>query len=223
MGNSSDDKSCSSDTPRTDAAIKRGECGPDLCRQLECELGLERESHEVTKRMLADAQDDVARLHREKMDALFGPDGSPRSANGTMDAQAVPVRAGRGTDAAPHSPESSAPSSTARIKELEALAYIGEHHFPDLTWKARCLEAEEQLRALRSATTPSVEIDPRMLALIRVLDDLEESGNGWNPATMPHNANDAERKFRDMLVTNWTSIRKLLPIRRVDRSGERHG
>jgi hypothetical protein len=76
------DKSCSSDTPRTDAAIKRGECGPDLCRQIECELGLERESHEVTKRMLADAQDDVARLHREKMDALFGPDGSPRSANG---------------------------------------------------------------------------------------------------------------------------------------------
>lgn len=32
-----------------------------------------------------------------------------------------------------------------------------------------------------SATEPM--IDPRMLALIRVLDDLEESGNGWEPVS----------------------------------------
>lgn len=71
----------------------------------------------------------------------------------------------------------------------------------------------EALLSTRSATEPM--IDPRMLALIRVLDDLEESGNGWNPATMPHNANEAERKFRDMLVSNWKSIRRLIPIRSV--------
>jgi hypothetical protein len=62
----------------------------------------------------------------------------------------------------------------------------------------------------------TVEIDPRMLMLIRVLDDLEESGNGWNPATMPRSANEAERKFRDMLATNWKDIRRLIPIRASD-------
>ena len=25
-----------------------------------------------------------------------------------------------------------------QLKELETLAYIGEHHFPDLTWKHQC-------------------------------------------------------------------------------------
>ena len=59
------------------------------------------------------------------------------------------------------------------------------------------------------------QIEPFLLTLIRVLDDLEENGNGWNPATMPENANDAERKFRDMLATNWTSIRRLIPVDRT--------
>jgi hypothetical protein len=67
-----------------------------------------------------------------------------------------------------------------------------------------------------SARSATVEIDQRMLMLIRVLDDLEESGNGWNPATMPRSANEAERKFRDMLATNWKDIRRLIPIRASD-------
>jgi hypothetical protein len=67
-----------------------------------------------------------------------------------------------------------------------------------------------------SLPSATVEIDPRMLMLIRVLDDLEESGNGWNPATMPRSANEAERKFRDMLATNWKDIRRLIPIRASD-------
>jgi hypothetical protein len=35
----------------------------------------------------------------------------------------------------------------ARIGELEKLAYIGDHHFPDLTWKARAEELVTDLRA----------------------------------------------------------------------------
>lgn len=35
------------------------------------------------------------------------------------------------------------------IKELRELAYIGDHHFPDLTWKARFDELLEENRKLR--------------------------------------------------------------------------
>lgn len=44
----------------------------------------------------------------------------------------------------------------ARIAELERIAYIGEHHHADLTWKARCEETQRQLdeaRALVEAAT----------------------------------------------------------------------
>lgn len=45
------------------------------------------------ERELADAKDDVTRLHREKMDALFGPDGFPRSKAppASMAATAMPI------------------------------------------------------------------------------------------------------------------------------------
>jgi hypothetical protein len=36
------------------------------------------------ERELAEAKDDCRRLHREKMDALYGPDGFPRSATPAM-------------------------------------------------------------------------------------------------------------------------------------------
>jgi hypothetical protein len=83
-------------------------------------------------------------------------------------------------------------------------------------WMRLIPEAEIAVQAMESARSATVEIDPRMLMLIRVLDDLEESGNGWNPATMPRSANEAERKFRDMLATNWKDIRRLIPIRASD-------
>ena len=35
------------------------------------------------------------------------------------------------------------------IKELRELAYIGDHHFPDLTWKARFDELLEENKKLR--------------------------------------------------------------------------
>jgi hypothetical protein len=83
----------------------------------------------------------------------------------------------------------------------------------DTEYLADMISAARYGHATQSAT---VEIDQRMLMLIRVLDDLEESGNGWNPATMPRSANEAERKFRDMLATNWKDIRRLIPIRASD-------
>ena len=45
-----------------------------------------------------------------------------------------------------------APSAAlrARVAELEKLAYIGEHHFPDLTWKARCEEAAKRVSELEA-------------------------------------------------------------------------
>lgn len=39
----------------------------------------------------------------------------------------------------------------ARVKELEGLAYIGDHHFPDLTYKARFEEALADLGRARLA------------------------------------------------------------------------
>lgn len=55
----------STPTDKRVSAHDHGNC--ELCDQLEREL--------------AEAQDDCRRLHREKMDALFGPDGKPRSAS----------------------------------------------------------------------------------------------------------------------------------------------
>lgn len=46
-----------------------------------------------------------------------------------------------------HAAEAARDTLTARVAELERLAYIGEHHFPDLTWKARCGEAEARATA----------------------------------------------------------------------------
>lgn len=42
--------------------------------------------------------------------------------------------------------EERARTAEARVVELEDLAYIGRHHFPDLTWKARCEELRVSLR-----------------------------------------------------------------------------
>lgn len=35
----------------------------------------------------------------------------------------------------------------SELKAAEDLAYMGEHHFPDATWKARCMETVEELKA----------------------------------------------------------------------------
>jgi hypothetical protein len=37
-------------------------------------------------------------------------------------------------------------TAEAKLREMEKLVYIGEHHFPDLTWKARCEETVVKLR-----------------------------------------------------------------------------
>ena len=36
-------------------------------------------------------------------------------------------------------------------KKLEKLAYLGEHHFPDLTYKARLAESRREVEGLRAA------------------------------------------------------------------------
>lgn len=38
----------------------------------------------------------------------------------------------------------------APVAELESLAYLGEHHFPDLTYKARCDELQSELAATKA-------------------------------------------------------------------------
>jgi len=35
------------------------------------------------------------------------------------------------------------------VKELRKLAYFGEHHFPDLTWKVRCEELLKENKEMR--------------------------------------------------------------------------
>ena len=37
-----------------------------------------------------------------------------------------------------------------RVAQLEGVAYIGDHHFPDATWKARCAELVSDLRTLQA-------------------------------------------------------------------------
>ena len=48
--------------------------------------------HKSISERLADAQEDATRLHREKMDALYGPDGKPRSAIAPSQQDAAFVR-----------------------------------------------------------------------------------------------------------------------------------
>lgn len=38
-----------------------------------------------------------------------------------------------------------------RVAELEPLVFIGEHHFPDLTWKHRCEEQHRRIAVLEAA------------------------------------------------------------------------
>ena len=35
------------------------------------------------------------------------------------------------------------------VKRLRELVYIGDHEFPELTWKARCLEDHHEIECLR--------------------------------------------------------------------------
>ena len=39
----------------------------------------------------------------------------------------------------------------AEIEKLQTLAYLGEHHFPDQTWKARCQELRAEIERLTAA------------------------------------------------------------------------
>ena len=74
------------ETPRTDAlasgiAKRRQNRGFNMPEDVEDSIDLARQ----LERDLAEAKDDCLRLHREKMDALFGPDGFPRSATDAID------------------------------------------------------------------------------------------------------------------------------------------
>jgi hypothetical protein len=46
----------------------------------------------------------------------------------------------RGYGAKPHTPDRCADVLKGKLGEALELAYIGEHHFPDQSWKARCGE-----------------------------------------------------------------------------------
>ena len=67
---------------------------------------------------------------------------------------------------------------SAMVEELERLAYLGEHHFPDLTWKARCedfstrvteLEAELRLANAEVKATPLAQVQAE--ARVRELEE----------------------------------------------------
>lgn len=44
-------------------------------------------------------------------------------------------------------------SFVIEIERLQKLVYIGEHHFPDLTWQARCAVLENTLRRINGQCT----------------------------------------------------------------------
>jgi hypothetical protein len=66
----------------------------------------------------------------------------------------------------------------AEIKKLRNIAYIGDHHFPDLTWKARFEELFEDNKNLKA------EIEQLREDLVR---EQEASANGWKAADTEHN------------------------------------
>lgn len=69
------------------------------------------------------------------------------------------------------------------IRELQPQVYIGEHEFPDLTWKSRCLEANadlnkcrDQLAALQqSVAVPSGDLVSREQC-VAILSDARAEG-----------------------------------------------
>ena len=65
-----------------------------------------------------------------------------------------------------------ATTAEARVVQLEALAYIGEHHFPDLTYKARLAELEATLA--RPAFKESFRLDAMWQELVRERDEATE-------------------------------------------------
>ncbi len=47
--------------------------------------------------------------------------------------------------------EERAEAAEKQVEELQKLAYLGEHHFPDLTYKARLAESRREVEGLRAA------------------------------------------------------------------------
>lgn len=63
---------------------------------------------------------------------------------------------------------------TRERDEALKLAYIGEHRFPDLTWKARCAEVEQERDGLRVACEQEMEsVHARLLALLQRAEEAE--------------------------------------------------
>ena len=62
------------------------------------------------------------------------------------------------------------------LQELLRLAYIGEHYFPDLSWKTRCEELLDKLHGLEESARQAHE---RIADLRRALDTAEERGAKW--------------------------------------------
>ncbi len=58
----------------------------------------------------------------------------------------------------------------AENEELKKLAYVGEHHFPDLTWKARC----DELRAENEEIKTKLAWLYNITASANVTDDDKE-------------------------------------------------
>lgn len=67
----------------------------------------------------------------------------------------------------------------ARVQELSELAYIGEHEFPELTWKYRCKELRDRIAELESGRgLPAQPTGGDVEVLIDQLDDYIARING---------------------------------------------
>ena len=95
----------------------------------------------------------------------------------------------------------------ARIEELEALAYLGEHHFPDLTYQVRLAELvsnyrklEAELAAERAKRERIVKAGGKLRTIIVQNKDIIAEGAYWGEyfkatgiAQWDHFALDAEK------------------------------
>jgi hypothetical protein len=92
----------------------------------------------------------------------------------------------------------------AENAKLRKLAYFGEHHFPDLTWKVRCEELLEENKELRKLLAEAVGECARCETL-RDLADTAAAEQGLAQRRMM----EAQRE-RDEARVDVNELRKLL-------------
>lgn len=94
-----------------------------------------------------------------------------------------------------------------RVKALEALAYLGEHHFPDLTYKARLEELVPVLRRVEAEHAALVALAKELAVAALAVDAMGEADDEPDERT--------ERATTDRLDRAVRAITQTVEVRRA--------